>query len=103
VDALIDRGTQKLVFSKLSVCSFIAFAKLVYPQQRVYLVKRDYKVNEDSQALVNLSTRSRLSAQLEIKHSFLSHLVIDAKTKNNTSFFVKWKREEFSTADGRSR
>jgi hypothetical protein len=48
----MDRATQKLVFPELLVCSFIAFAKLVYPQQRVYLAKRDYKVNEDSQALV---------------------------------------------------
>jgi hypothetical protein len=33
---------------ELSVCSFIAFAKLVHPRQLLNLAKRDYKVDEDS-------------------------------------------------------
>jgi hypothetical protein len=70
-----------LVLLELSVRSFIAFAKLVYPHQLLYSAKRDYKVNEASQALVNLSARSRLSGQLETKHSFLQHLVLTLKLK----------------------
>ena len=59
---------KKLVFFELSVCSFIAFAKLVYPQQLLYSAKRDRKVNKDSQALVNLSAQqAKRPAQLEIK------------------------------------
>ena len=75
------RSTKKLVFLELSVCSFIVFAKLVYPQQLLYLAKRDYTVNEDSQALLNLSARSRLSGQLEIKQSLLPHLVLTLNQK----------------------
>jgi hypothetical protein len=63
------------------VRSFIAFAKRLYPQQLLYLAMRAYIVNEDSQALLNLNTRSRLSGQLERKHSFLPHLVLMRKLK----------------------
>jgi hypothetical protein len=49
-----EHTKKMLVFFALSVRNFIAFAKLVYPQQLLYSAKRDYKFNEDSQALVNL-------------------------------------------------
>jgi hypothetical protein len=58
-------STKKLVVFELSVRSIIVFAKLVYPQQLLYSVKRGHKINEDSQALVNQSAGSRLSGQLD--------------------------------------
>jgi hypothetical protein len=49
-----EHTKKKLVFFALSLHNFIAFAKLVYSQQPLYSAKRDYKFDEDSQALVNL-------------------------------------------------
>jgi hypothetical protein len=89
-------STKKLVFFKLSVRRVIAFAKLVYPQQLLYLAKRDYIVNEDSQALLDLGARSRLSGQLEIKHSLLPHLVLTLKLQNSS--FFKVSARQFSRA-----
>ena len=63
------------------VRSFIAFAKRLYPQQLLYLAKRAHIVNEDSQALVNQTARSRLSGQARKKAPLLATPSADAKTK----------------------
>jgi hypothetical protein len=47
--------TRSSVFLGYQCRSFIVFAKPVYPQQLLKLVNSDHKINEDSQALVNIS------------------------------------------------